>query len=371
MNHEVELIALHYNWSHLPRKSFMDSNVAVSYVGQMHVRKEGPRKLYYKPVRFMLVSIASTLRLARAVYRSDADLIQLCKPQPYNVLAARLGNRKRPIYCDCDDYEAETNLFSSKWQKTIVRYFEDGVVNDITGLTVNTHFSQQRYSEMGFPEDRIVYVPNGVERRRFDGAALPSKDWLDRLQMEGIDLESPIIMYVGTLGLHSHPLDLLLKAFQQVIHQVPDAQLVLIGGGEDYDALKQLSGELGIDSRTFFLGRQPPADISHYLSHATVTVDPVYDDLIARARSPLKVLESMVMGIPVVTGDVGDRRQMLKDGKAGVLVQPGSSQALADGISMVLLDHQFRWQLAGEAAADRERWFWDSLVQDFIKIYDL
>jgi glycosyltransferase involved in cell wall biosynthesis len=369
--YDVELIALHYAWHQLAQKSFIDSDVRVNYVGQMHVRKEGPRKLYYGPVRLMLVSLASTFRLTRALLRSEADIIQLCKPQPYNVLAARLGGRGRPIYCDCDDYEAETNRFAGKWQRQIVRYFEDGIVRDAAGLTVNTHFTRQRYIDLGYPEQKIVYVPNGVERERFD--IQPQRSHLEQ-QLSGLDnfdSDAPLILYVGTLGLLSHPVDLLLEAFQQIAKKMPRVQLMLIGGGEDFDILVEQSRELGIDTKTFFMGRQPPEDIPAYLSLATVSVDPVHDDLIARARSPLKALESMAMGVPVVTGDVGDRRQILEDGAAGVLVKPGDSQALADGIELVLKDPQGRQRMVDEASSNRERWYWDNLAADFLRVYGL
>jgi len=75
------------------------------------------------------------------------------------------------------------------------------------------------------------------------------------------------------------------------------------------------------------------------------------------------------MGVPVVTGDVGDRRQILQDGAAGVLVTPGDSQALADGISSVLADPQGRQRMVEQALSNRERWYWDNLAADFLRVY--
>jgi glycosyltransferase involved in cell wall biosynthesis len=93
--------------------------------------------------------------------------------------------------------------------------------------------------------------------------------------------------------------------------------------------------------------------------------------LTARARSPLKVFESFAVGTPVVTGDVGDRRNILGDGEAGMLVNPGDAHALAKGIVTVLRDRD-RAQAMGEAALRlRERYYWDVLVQDFVEVYGL
>ena len=164
LGHQVELLALHYDWASLPQKSFIDKGVQVHYVGQMHVQKSGAHKTYFGPGKLPMVSLNATLKLARAVARSQAEVIHLGKPQPFNVLAAQYGRRGRPLFCDCDDYEAETNKFSSGWQKSVVRYFEDSIVKLADGLTVNTHFLQERYCSLGFSAKKIQIVPNGVER---------------------------------------------------------------------------------------------------------------------------------------------------------------------------------------------------------------
>ena len=207
--HEVDLFALHYDYSNLAPKSYIDQGVHVNYVGQMHVRKQGPRKTYFGTRQLLSVSMNSTLQLAKALRNSDADIVQLCKPQPMNVLAAHLGARGRPVFCDCDDYEAESNLFTNKWQKKIVKYFEDGIVNYVSGITVNTRYLFKRYEALGFPKQHLVYVPNGAERNRFSVQTHPENvrnQW-------GFNTGHLIVLYIGTLGIHSHPIDLLIDAF--------------------------------------------------------------------------------------------------------------------------------------------------------------
>jgi glycosyltransferase involved in cell wall biosynthesis len=89
----------------------------------------------------------------------------------------------------------------------------------------------------------------------------------------------------------------------------------------------------------------------------------------ARARCPLKILESLAMGTPVVTGDAGDRREMLQDGAAGKLVAPGHVEALADGITHLLLDSDLRIDMGHRAKEAVQAYFWDTLVNQFLKAY--
>jgi glycosyltransferase involved in cell wall biosynthesis len=365
LGYDVEVIALHYNWEALPQKTFVEQGVQVKYVGQMHVQKEGSHKIYFGPIKLLKVSLNATVQLAKAVRNSNSDIIHLGKPQPFNVLAALYGHRGRPLFCDCDDYEAETNRFSHSWQKLLVKYFEDSIIHFVDGLTVNTRFLKNRYQQLGFPVEKILFVPNGVEQGRFANIS----NSFSLLRKWGLNKDSPIVIYVGTVGLLSHPVDLLLTAFCAVLEACPNAQLLLVGGGEDYAKVQEMARQLGIARQTTFTGRVRPEEIPAYLSLADVSVDPVHDDLIAKARSPLKIIESLVVGTPVVTGLVGDRDIMLENGRLGELVEAGNSSALAHGILAILQNPEKREAMSQTALTAKSQWYWDRLVTDFSQIY--
>lgn len=365
--HMVDLFALHPDFANLQPRAFTDRGVRVQYVSQMHVLKHGARKTYFSPGRLLGVVLAATLRLAAALYRSDADVIQVCKPHPMNTLAARLARRGRPIFYDCDDYEAQTNRFGSGWQQGMVCAFEDGIVRDAAGLTVNTRFLAQHFAALGYPLEKILYVPNGVEPSRFAGPFDP----LAVRQSLGISAGAPLVSYAGTMGLLSHPVDLLLEAFPLVRQHLPQARLLLVGGGEDYDTLVALAQNLGIAAHIIFAGRVASESVPHYLAAADVSVDPVKDDDIARARSPLKVFESLAVGTPVVTSPVGDREAIQQGGSAVVLVPPGNPAALAEGLVTVLQSESLRAAARQQAEHERARWSWERLAGDFARVYAL
>jgi glycosyltransferase involved in cell wall biosynthesis len=179
-----------------------------------------------------------------------------------------------------------------------------------------------------------------------------------------------IVGYVGSLSLTSHAVDLLLEGFRQLTSQRGNLVLLVVGGGEDFDTVRKLASTKGLDRSVRFVGRIPPTETPAYYAMADVTVDPVKDDLVARARSPLKIVESLAVGTPVVTGDVGDRRQMLADEQAGVLVTPGDPEALAAGLAQVLDNPDLAQRLSHGALAQREHFYWDRLVDQVIQLYE-
>jgi Pyruvate/2-oxoacid:ferredoxin oxidoreductase delta subunit len=136
----------------------------------MHVRKVGSSKYYYSTTALLRVTSASMWRLMMAATRQSCDLIHLGKPQPVNGLAGLLAARllrRRPLFIDCDDYEAQSNRFSGRWQRRVVQWFEDGLPQYAVGLTTNTRFMEARLARLGIDPSRVVYVPNGIDRERF------------------------------------------------------------------------------------------------------------------------------------------------------------------------------------------------------------
>lgn len=371
LGYEVNILALHPGFATVHPRSFSLNGVDISYVGQMHVRQVGDQRLYFRPLVLIWVAALSTLRLTLKALGANTDLFHLGKPQPINGMAALIAAkflRRKPLYLDCDDYEAESNRVSGNWQKGVLARFENGLPRYTQGLTVNTRFLKERIVGLGYPPERIIRVPNGIDRARFTGL---DPEYVSKLK-SSLGLENhKVVVYLGSISLASHPLQLLLQAFEKVSERLSTARLILVGGGEDLETLRNMIPRIGLEGKAFLLGRVKPEIAPYYLAMGDVSVDPVMDDPVARARSPLKIVESMAVGVPVVTGDVGDRSEYLGNGLAGILVEPGDAEALADGLLGVLAHEDRAYAMAQATQEMRERYYWDVLIRDFCKIYDL
>jgi glycosyltransferase involved in cell wall biosynthesis len=368
--HTITVLALHSDYfSQEPDQlEFTREGVHVKYVAQMHVRKVGSYKYYFKPLRMLWVALVAMVKLTHAALSTSADVYHICKPHPMNGLAGLLASRlrRKPLFVDYDDVEVTINRFDGSWQRSIVSFFEQALPLLADGTTTHTEYTFQRLVDAGVPSDEIVYVPNGVDRARF------SRINEERLEEMGQQLGlagKRVILYLGSMSLTTHPVDLLLRAFSVVRETLSHAVLLIVGGGEDYDEVRLLADTLGISDGTKFVGRVDPDQVPYYYRLAEVSVDPIYDDITARARFPLKLVESLAMRTPIVTGSVGDRVTVLED--AGVLVKPGNAESLARGILTVLGNPQTALQM--ERAAERicQEYFWDVLVSDFLKVYEL
>lgn len=370
LGYQPFLFLLHPTFDRLKAdgRNFIVDGMHIVYAAQMHVYGLPGERRYFNPLKLAGVSLRATYMLTRACLRSRPDIVHVCKPQPINGLAGWLAARRLrcPLFVDCDDYEAEANRTSSALQRRIIAWWEDRLPRHAQGVTVNTRFLQARCIRQGVPPGHIAYVPNGadpVSSKDMDAmiAALPAEVQALR--------NFPTVAYVGTMSTIAHGVDLLLNAFAMLRERLPHARLLMVGDGDDRAALQAQAEALGIASSVHWTGRLTHLQARAHYGVAACSVDPVYDTPAARARSPLKIVESLAAGVPVVTGDVGDRREMLASGAAGVLVSPGDAQALAEGILTVLCNEALRLQLRAGALCRREHYRWDTLAAQWAGLY--
>ncbi|WP_322490298.1 glycosyltransferase family 4 protein [Chloroflexus sp.] len=363
----VRLLALHPDFATCYQRRFVADGVEVWYVGQMHARKTGNTTVRFSPLALLWVVIRSTLGLIWGVLCSPADYYHLGKPQPINGMAAIIAVcllRRTSFFVDCDDDEVTANRVTAGWQRAMFAFWQWLLPRIAVGLTVNTRYLAERMARAGQP---CVIVPNGVDSRHFTAPPLAIRAALAAaLGVAG----RPVIAYAGTLALHNHPVDLLFAAFGQVAERHPSAVLLLIGGGEDLPLLQAYTAQQPWRDRVIFTGHVPYSMVRALLALADVSVDPVRNDAVALARSPLKIIESLALGVPVITGDVGDRAEMLAFGAAGVVVPPDDAVALAVAIDELLNDPARRAAMAAAAAAHARRYDWDRLAEQWMAIYE-
>lgn len=365
--HTPYLLMLHPTLDQLTQRVVQQDGVHIIYVDQMHVYGYEGQRHYYPPHTLLLIALRSALALAAYATRLRPHVIHIAKPQPINGLAGLLARHNGPLYLDCDDYETEANRYDGRWQQAIVRWWDNHLPPRVDAVSVNTRFSYDRCRNLGVDPARLFYVPNGASDWQYQR---PPQHHLHALRQALGLHENPTILYTGAMNVVARGIGLLLEAFALLHTRMPAARLLMVGDGDDRLALQQQAHALGIGKAVRWTGRVDPMAIRAYLSLSDCSVDPVDDTPAMRGRSPLKIFESLALGVPVVTGDVGDRREILADGQAGILVAPGDPQALASGMEQVLRDSRLHQQLAHTSLQRSQLYRWERLVQDWVKMYD-
>ena len=186
---------------------------------------------------------------------------------------------------------------------------------------------------------RIHVVPNGVDPHRFRPQPPPAHAPSHRFT----------VGFVGTLK-PWHGLHILADDFAILHYLDPMARLLLVGDGPERAPLLERLSHLGLTQATHFTGTVAPDTVPQWISQMDVAVAP-YPDLEDFYFSPLKVLEYMAAGVPVVASRIGQLSQLIQDGVNGLLCPPGDEMALAHALRKLRLDADLRQRLGAAGRA--------------------
>jgi glycosyltransferase involved in cell wall biosynthesis len=200
-------------------------------------------------------------------------------------------------------------------------------------------------------------LPNGVDTGRFH-PAVDGRSVRARYDLAG----RPVIGFIGSLK-PWHGLDFLLDAFGDVLIRRPDAALLIVGEGPVLDDLRGRVEREQLEGRVILTGRIPHADVPAHLAAMDVTVAP-YAEGENFYFSPLKVVESLAAGRPVIAPRLGQLIDLVNDGVTGLLYPPGDRRALAECMLELLADASPRQAMARAAAvAAADEFGWDRTAQ--------
>jgi L-malate glycosyltransferase len=142
------------------------------------------------------------------------------------------------------------------------------------------------------------------------------------------------------------------------------ATLDVIGDGELRGELGALAVRLGLERQVRFLGQRPKPEVAERLRDADVFVLPSLGE-----NMPCALLEALACGVPAVASRVGGVPEVL-DESTGVLVEPGSADALAAGVETVAARLE-RYDRAATAARARSRYGNDAIGRRWSGVYAL
>jgi glycosyltransferase involved in cell wall biosynthesis len=168
--------------------------------------------------------------------------------------------------------------------------------------------------------------------------------WLRRaLEQEGIEAEAlalpaapplsgyvrtrserPVFVFVGRLS-REKGVASLIRAFAQARNAVPDAQLRIVGEGDERPALERLASSLGLEGSVVFRGQLSLGGVEQELAPAWASVAPS----IWAEPFGLVAIEAIVRGVPVVASLHGGMAEVVEPDRTGLLFPNGDENELA------------------------------------------
>jgi glycosyltransferase involved in cell wall biosynthesis len=206
---------------------------------------------------------------------------------------------------------------------------------------------------------QYVTVPSGVPTARLRARA-PSRP-VARARL-GVAAEAYLVVGFGRL-VPIKGFDVLVDALPAVAALVPSTRVLLIGDGEEREALEARAERLGVSERLRITGAVD--DVIALLAAADVLAAPSRNEGMGRV-----LVEAMAIGVPVVGTTVGGIPDVILDGECGRLVPPGDTAALGEALAELGMDVALRVKLGAGARPRAEAFSTDVAAAAMGAIYD-
>lgn len=273
-----------------------------------------------------------SLELPRLLRRIRADLVHLHFPNPPGEVSYLGLKRRTPMVLSYHN-----DLVRPAWAVPAYRPILNLVLRRASRILVGDARTRDSARDLRVVLGRCAVVPYGIDQEALR-LTRRTADLAERLRNRA---GRPIVLFTGRLRYYKG-LDVLLRASRGL-----DCQVLLVGTGPEEASLRRLAAQLALDGRVRFAGAVTEDDLPAYYHAADLFVLPsVY-----RSESfGLAMLEAQACGVPTISTELGTATSVVnRHGESGLVVEPGSVEALATALRTLLGDRALREQMGARA----------------------
>ncbi|MEU0081593.1 glycosyltransferase family 4 protein [Micromonospora tulbaghiae] len=329
---------------------------ASSWRGAEKFDADQPFEVVRERTRVLLPTPLIARRAARLARAYDCDTVWFGAAAPLGLLAAGLRRRAGIRRAVALTHGHEVGWAALPGARSALRRIGRGV--DVT--TYLGEYTRARLARVLDGLTELRRLAPGVDVDTYhpevDGGRVRSRLGL---------ADRPVVVCVSRLVPRKGQ-DMLIRALPEIRRRVPDAALLVVGGGPYRSTLEKLARQTGLERDVVFTGSVPSAELpAHYAAGDVYTMP-------CRTRNRgldveglgIVYLEASATGLPVVAGDSGGAPDAVREGETGYVVGGRDVARLADRVATLLADRDLARQFgaAGRAWVERE-WRWETQAQ--------
>ena len=217
-------------------------------------------------------------------------------------------------------------------------------------------------ASLGLDRKAVTVIPNGVSPSDFAPSPLPERTG-----------RAPVMLYIGTLA-DWQGLDVLIKALPLILEKFP-LQLKIVGRGRSRQRkmLAKQIRKLGLEEHAIVQPPVPHHEVPALIAEADICVAPLglNDRNVTQGACPIKVLEYMAAGRPLLASNMPIVRELVREDIDALLFSPSDPEDLAHQATVLLEDLELSQRLA-ESASERalSNFTWHEAQKKLGKVYE-
>jgi glycosyltransferase involved in cell wall biosynthesis len=302
--------------------------------------------LYY--IRFAFI-------LSRRILFTNADFIfaEDVYTLPFAVIFGKLKGAKI-IYDSREVYGYLAGLSKRKNIQNLLRWVEKTFISSVY-KTMTTGPLDSIHVEKEYGLENTLVVRN-----------LPLfckiTDPFDFRKYYSLSESTKILLYQGVI-LHGRGLKLIFD----VLSEISDCVLVILGGGEYTEYYKNLCTEKGLNSKVFFFGKIPQNELLSYTAGADIGLSLIENlSLSYYYALPNKMFEYILTGVPVLASNLPQMKDMIDKYKVGLYVDPENSDDLKSTLQRLVNDNDLRQRLSENCFEASKELNWENEIKKLL-----
>lgn len=320
-------------------------------------------------VRGQIACVLQTRARLRELIRSEEpDVIHAHSPCLNGLAAAGLG---KPVVYEIRSSWEDAAVSSGKTAEGSLRYrmstmLETSIARKADQVVVLCEGLRNEFRNRGIQDAKLTVVGNAIDRGSFRE---PNAERVAGLRAR-YGLERRFVLAFFGSFFAWEGLDTLVRALPIMLRRDSRIAVLLAGSGEEDSALRELVRKLGVAAHVHFAGRVDHDQMPEFYGVADMMVFPRRAIRITEMVTPLKPLEAMHFGCIVAASDVGGHRELIVDGRTGILFPPEDPAALASSVIAAIENNEQLNDIRRRAAAflDVER-SWPEMGLRYLEVY--
>lgn len=256
----------------------------------------------------------------------------------------RLFTKAKYIFCD---HGALMNQWNEK-DITMIRWIASKFCHKMVVLTDKTRSDYIEHFHIS--PRKIVRIYNWI-----------SKDLIEKSQYS-YDTKSKKILSVGRFG-PEKGYDLLVQVAEKILPKHPEWEWDIIGDGEEFEKIKCLVSEKGLENQVILKGRVN--DASNLFHKYALFVLTSY-----REGLPLVLLEAKINHLPMVSFDIQTGPDEIIDKENGVLIPPYDCDRMAKAIEKIITDDSYRYILSKGTDNNIEKFSYSVIHRQWVQLLE-
>jgi len=242
-----------------------------------------------------------------------------------------------------------------RWEVELFRKIECLVANRADKIIVPSEYLKGVVTKWGIGPEKIYVVYNAFQDNELFRFPRFAQGGFAKPGQRLIVSAGRLVPWKG--------FDALIEIMPEILKEVPDARLVIIGDGPEKQNLESRIKNLELEEEVTLTDTLPHEKVLEYLAAADVFVlNTAYEGF-----SHL-ILEAMALGVPIVTTDSGGNPELIEDGKEGFLIKFNDKEALKSKILDVLSNPILAQKFSENAKKKSSEFSKERMIKETVKI---